>query len=298
MATPLDRRPWRRTSLISPTCPPFSPTTPRRPTNSPPSRWMPRKAPDSPPRLSEGQGRAASVARRIPDPFYPNPALAPGFRVLRRTSMSFQHIQASFHRTAEGRLAARVADIAFLALPAEDQGFRVAYASGLSSPPERWTRRDFYGLGRLVDGEAGFRGFVEERAEHHRQLAVLNRRDVKTRAPTPWGTAQQSRLYGEGVIAHSTAEHGGLLSIPSATPSWMHAGAMPTVGTRRTRNGRRSRRHSQPCSLRPSARQLTNLCATPSLTPTRRFMAWFSNPAKAGSRTSGPSRANTRPTGS
>ena len=124
--------------------------------------------------------------------------------------MSSQPIQASFHRTAEGRLAARVADIAFLALPSEDQGFRVAYASGLSSPPERWTPRDFYGLGRLVDGEAGFRGFVEERAEHHRQLAVLNRRDVKTRATTPWGTAQQSRLYGEGVIAHSTAEHGGL----------------------------------------------------------------------------------------
>ncbi len=55
--------------------------------------------------------------------------------------MSSQPIQASFHRTAEGRLAARVADIAFLALPSEDQGFRVACASGLSSPPERWTRR-------------------------------------------------------------------------------------------------------------------------------------------------------------
>ena len=39
--------------------------------------------------------------------------------------MSSHHIQASFHRTAEGRLAARVADIAFLALPAEGQAKEV-----------------------------------------------------------------------------------------------------------------------------------------------------------------------------
>ena len=123
--------------------------------------------------------------------------------------MSSQPIQASFHRTAEGRLAARVADIAFLAVRAEGESFRVAYASGLASPPERWTRQDFDGLSRLVDGEAGFRVHVEESAEHYRQLAGLNRRDVKTRAMTPWGAAQQSRIYGEGVVAHSTAGHGG-----------------------------------------------------------------------------------------
>ena len=123
--------------------------------------------------------------------------------------MSSQPIRASFHRTAEGRLAASVADIAFLALPAEGEGLHVAYASNLASPPEHWTRRDFYGHGPLVAGEAGFRVHVEERAEHYRQLADLNRRDVKIRATTPWGPAQQSRIYGEGVIAHSAAGHGG-----------------------------------------------------------------------------------------
>ena len=123
--------------------------------------------------------------------------------------MSSQPIQASFHRTAEGRLAARVADIAFLALPSEGDGLRVAYASGLANPPESWTRRDFYGLGPLVEGEAGFRSYVEERAEHYRQLQTLSRPDVATRAETPWGAAQQSRIYGDGVIAHSTAGHGG-----------------------------------------------------------------------------------------
>ena len=123
--------------------------------------------------------------------------------------MSSQAITASFHRTTEGRLAARVADIAFLALPSEGERLRVAYASGLVTSPEIWTRRDFYGLGPLVEGEAGFRVHVDERAEHYRQLQVLSRPDVETRAETPWGSAQQSRVYGEGVIAHSTAGHGG-----------------------------------------------------------------------------------------
>lgn len=123
--------------------------------------------------------------------------------------MSSQAIRASFDRTAEGRLAARVADIAFLALPSEGERLRVAYASGLASPPESWTRRDFDGLGVLVVGDAGFRTHVEERAEHSRQLQVLSRLGVTTRARTPWGPAQQSRIYGEGVIAHSTAGHGG-----------------------------------------------------------------------------------------
>lgn len=125
-----------------------------------------------------------------------------------------QLTQASFHRTFEGKLAARVADLAFLALASGEQGFsgqglRVAYASGLKSPPERWTRQEFFGLSRLVDGEAGFRGFVEEQAEHIRQLAELPRREVTTHAATPWGTAQHSRIYGDGVISHSTAGHGG-----------------------------------------------------------------------------------------
>jgi hypothetical protein len=123
--------------------------------------------------------------------------------------MSSQSTEASFHRTHEGRLAGRVANLAFLALPAGDQSFRVAYSSGLEKPPERWTRQDFYGLSRLVDGEAGFRAYVEERAEHRRQLAGLARRDIRGHAETPWGTAQHSRLYADGVVSHSTADHGG-----------------------------------------------------------------------------------------
>lgn len=123
--------------------------------------------------------------------------------------MSLETIEASFHRTDEGRLAARVGDIAFLALPTAGEGLCVAHASGLSTPPESWRAQNFCGRGRLVEGEAGFRAHVEARAEHFRQARSLTRRDVLMRAQTPWGPAQHSRVYGEGVIAHSTASHGG-----------------------------------------------------------------------------------------
>ena len=123
--------------------------------------------------------------------------------------MSSQSAEPSFHLTDEGRLVARLADLAFLALPARDRGLRVAYATGLELAPERWTRQDFCGLGRLVDGEAGFRAYVEERAEHRRQLAGLARRDIMARAETPWGTSQVLRLYADGVVSYSTAGHGG-----------------------------------------------------------------------------------------
>ena len=123
--------------------------------------------------------------------------------------MSSEPIKASFHRTAEGKLVARVADIAFLALPTKREGIRVVHALRLASPPELWTPRDFFSSGPRVEDEAGFRAHVAERAEHYRQLADLDRRDVKIRAMTPWGPAQQSRIYGEGVIEHSTADHGG-----------------------------------------------------------------------------------------
>jgi len=123
--------------------------------------------------------------------------------------MSTESIRPTFHRTVEGRLAARLADFAFLALPEDGRNLRVAYATGLETPPERWTRQDFYGLGRLVDGEVGFRVYVWECAEHRRQLAGLARRDVRSHAETPWGRAQHTRVYADGVIAYSTAGHGG-----------------------------------------------------------------------------------------
>ena len=123
--------------------------------------------------------------------------------------MSSNTVEASFHRTDEGRLAPRVGDIAFLALPISDQRLRVVYAARPSGPPENWLAQDFYGCERVVADEAGFRAHVEARAEHFRQRQSLPRREIRLRIETPWGSAQQSEFYGEGVVAHSTAGHGG-----------------------------------------------------------------------------------------
>ena len=116
---------------------------------------------------------------------------------------------AFFHRTREGLLGAKVGDDAYLGLPAADGTLRVAYGSGIAKAPELWTRGDFYGVSRLVEGEAGFRAYVEEHAEHRRELAALPRVEFRTSTQTPWGRADFSRRYAEGVVSHSTPSHGG-----------------------------------------------------------------------------------------
>jgi len=71
---------------------------------------------------------------------------------------------------------------------------------------------------------SGFRGFVEERAEHHRQLAVLNRRDVRP-ARRPVGNrhsrgsmARHYRAFHRRAWRHSSRSQ--------RNASWMRAGAM------------------------------------------------------------------------
>lgn len=118
-------------------------------------------------------------------------------------------IQASYHRTRDGLLAARVEERCFLALPESGGRICVAYDSGVNIPPELWTAEDICGRGRMVDGEDGFRDYVEERAIHRRQLSGLQRPSVKSGAHTPWGCADRSKLYAEGIVEHETPEHGG-----------------------------------------------------------------------------------------
>jgi hypothetical protein len=115
----------------------------------------------------------------------------------------------SFHRTADGFLAASVEHLAFLALPSKAGGLSIATASNLRAPPERWKRTDFYSVDRHVDDEVAFRDHVLEIAEHRRQLVGLDRRELTPLASTPWGVAQCSDIYAEGVVFHSTASHGG-----------------------------------------------------------------------------------------
>ncbi len=48
-----------------------------------------------------------------------------------------------------------------------------------------------------------------EKAAHEAELRALNRPTVPAGASTPWGRAQVSRQFADGIILHSSASHGG-----------------------------------------------------------------------------------------
>lgn len=48
-----------------------------------------------------------------------------------------------------------------------------------------------------------------EKAAHETELQALDRPTIRAGASTPWGMAQVSRQFADGIILHSTASHGG-----------------------------------------------------------------------------------------
>lgn len=150
-------------------------------------------------------------------PFKPaNPAPATG-----------DHPDATFFRTGEGPLAALVDGVGYILVPNRaGGGFYVAtlYRPGLS--PDDWKAADTYTF-QSVEGEAAFRAHVNEQAEHRRQFVRLARTELAPGAATPWGTAQVSHRYGDGILFHSTAGHGGFQVDEGANaqihPLWRNA---------------------------------------------------------------------------
>ncbi len=118
------------------------------------------------------------------------------------------HSFVDYGTSADGHLAARVGDMAYIAIPANG-GFRLASGWRLSKPISAWREADVYGSEGLVPDDAGFRAHVEEVALHLTQRAALGRREVQMRLSTPWGMSQGATIYAEGVVFHSTASHGG-----------------------------------------------------------------------------------------
>jgi hypothetical protein len=114
-----------------------------------------------------------------------------------------------FARTHDGLLMAKVGDHAFGMMPGASGRYYLASAWRLCAPIEEWTRADFYSHGGELKDEASFRARVHESAEHQRQRAGLGRREIRSRANTPWGVSQGATVYSDGVVVHSTAGHGG-----------------------------------------------------------------------------------------
>ena len=119
-----------------------------------------------------------------------------------------------FGRSADDLLVARVGDTAFAMVPTWAGRHFLATGWRLSRPLDTWRRDDFYGHSGDVADEAAFRALVAENAEHQRERATLRRREIASRARTPWGVSQGAMTYGEGVLCHSTAGHGGFQLAP------------------------------------------------------------------------------------
>jgi len=119
-----------------------------------------------------------------------------------------------FGRSADGLLVARVGDTAFAMVPSRAGRHFLATGWRLYRPLDTWRRADFFGHSGDVADEATFRALVAESAEHQRERAALGRREIASRVHTPWGTSQGATVYGEGVLCHSTAGHGGFQLAP------------------------------------------------------------------------------------
>ncbi len=117
--------------------------------------------------------------------------------------------EVEFGRSADGMLAARVADNAFAMAPGRDGGHYLVTAWRIGRPITEWKRDDLYGHSGSLADEAEFRARVLENAEHQREKQALGRREIHSRAHTPWGPSQGGTVYAEGVTCHSTAGHGG-----------------------------------------------------------------------------------------
>lgn len=115
----------------------------------------------------------------------------------------------TFHRTDEGHLAARLDGHAMIAFPARDGRHSVWSAFRIDRPPEQWLRDDFFITGTSVADENEFRAHATEYAAHISQRKSLPRICIRSRHSTPWGMADDSRRYADGVVFHSTPSHGG-----------------------------------------------------------------------------------------
>lgn len=119
-----------------------------------------------------------------------------------------------FGVSRDGFPVALVGDNAFAMVPGPEGRHYLATGWRIGRPLDAWTRSDFYGhSGELAD-EVAFRARVEENRLHQQQRAALGRREISSRAHTPWGTSQGATIHADGVVVHSTASHGGFHLVP------------------------------------------------------------------------------------
>lgn len=114
-----------------------------------------------------------------------------------------------FATSADGLPVARVDDLVLAMVTSPTGSAYLASAVFARRPLAELTRVDFIGHDGRLANEAEFRARVAKTASHKRDLATLNRVQTRRLASTPWGGSQMAVIYVDGVVAHSTAGHGG-----------------------------------------------------------------------------------------
>ncbi|WP_273772466.1 DUF7007 domain-containing protein [Brucella intermedia] len=115
----------------------------------------------------------------------------------------------AFGRSADGIAVALVGEHSFAMAPARDGRHYLVTGWRIRRPMAEWTRSDFYRHSGDFADEAAFRARVLENAEHQREKRALGRREIHSRASTPWGLSQGAIVYAGGVAFHSTSGHRG-----------------------------------------------------------------------------------------
>tara|TARA_B100000378_G_scaffold267656_1_gene254116 strand:+ start:924 stop:1820 length:897 start_codon:yes stop_codon:yes gene_type:complete len=131
------------------------------------------------------------------------------------TASTPDHAGVEFGISENGFPVARIGDLLMAMVPARNGSHILVSALGSMRQFVKLTREDFYSHDGLLDSEAAFRARVFETAEHKRELSALGRIQTRMTASTPWGLSQMATIYDEGVVAHTTASHGGFHLSPA-----------------------------------------------------------------------------------
>jgi hypothetical protein len=113
-----------------------------------------------------------------------------------------------FGNVSTGQPGARVGDTFYVLLPARSGGLEIR-----SDWPARGDLASFDPKGSshhsFVADETTFRAEMADIAENARQRAELGRYEDCKGVRTPWGKADSSTVYADGLISHGTSGHGG-----------------------------------------------------------------------------------------
>ena len=134
------------------------------------------------------------------------------------TERSPEYPGIEFGRSVDNLPVARIGDLVFAMVSGRQEHF-IASAWRVTRPLAELRRDDFYSHHGAVADEAAFRNRMIEQAEHSRQLALLSRKTVRMNCHTPWGPSQGATVYADGIVAHTTAGHGGFKLSPERNVS-------------------------------------------------------------------------------